>query len=994
MNVLDRDRHDLVPGDASVVARFVLGAIRRTEHGRRFDGPGAGGPGRRDPLTVSLSAAQRTAVDRAIFALRRRGGVLLADRTGSGKTFLAIGLLEHALATASAERILITGPAGIAPQWIPLLRRAADAHGAHLFPVAGRRAMPARESARSAGPIVAWCSHALLSRGQWPAVIGSPDLVIVDEAHAFRNPGTRRHRALSWLCRDARVVLLTATPINNSLMDLYFLLRLFLGEGSMDDLGVPDLRAAFRAAAEARGPLRAPLDAVVDAVTVRSDRGPRSDRSPRSGRWRARSGGKPGPAMLAARRPAVVRPVAVRYDLDSTGNSVGRVLETIRHLELVPYRISRSGSGLLSPTLIRFGLVKRLESSTAAFRDSARSISHYLAAFADAAEEGFWLRPSLRRGSGDWVPDQILMAPLALPGLPEHVDPERVAASSRADAMHLRGAADLLSDSDGGMDGKTARLLELVNGALAGAKVLIFTEYRATANHLWRVLRGHRRVGLIHGSRATIGELPVHRRDVVLRFSPLSNGARVGAGEEVDVLIATDVLAEGFNLQDAADVVSYDLPWNPVRLIQRVGRIDRYGSIHDRITCYNFMPDHDLDSFLELLDRVADKLEIIRHGPGRGAAGPGLDGIGRWRPVSPFVGRTRAPLGEGLDPSIGPTGRPGRSASPARPIRPHWPDRRPARSRVIDRNLLEELANDGPGLFDVFERAGDPIAGLGVTPDPGIAGRPSRGPVERPDPESGLQPDRVVGTFWIVVFESSGEYGLLIVRPGNGSPCVVADPRAAQRLLAQWAEDSGDVRAFVTGCRAEAHHIPPAGVAAPVSRDGPLLVGASTAVCGRNVVDDPAPAATGAPAGPEVCDPVLLRAVAAGTAALAWRMEHPPAARRLRMVRAIRDLLRVLALEPGGADPDLLARADRIVARLRTGLRSGVEMAVAGVVRDHIGRGVRGRPGQADRLVSALEAVTGVRRLEEASLSGASRPPRLIAVFESGSACPSVRTAG
>jgi hypothetical protein len=112
----------------------AIALLRRFRGGGREGGPRDPPPQRRDdlPRSVVLSRDQQRAVRSAKAALDRRGGVLLADRTGAGKTYLALALIEDALA-GGQHRILVTGPAALAPQWLPLLRRAARAHGARAF---------------------------------------------------------------------------------------------------------------------------------------------------------------------------------------------------------------------------------------------------------------------------------------------------------------------------------------------------------------------------------------------------------------------------------------------------------------------------------------------------------------------------------------------------------------------------------------------------------------------------------------------------------------------------------------------------------------------------------------------------------------------------------------------------------------------------------------------------------------------------------------------
>src|SRR5690606_16836020 len=158
-------------------------------------------------------------------------------------------------------------------------------------------------------------------------------------------------------------------------------------------------------------------------------------------------------------------------------------------------------------------------------------------------------------------------------------------------------------------DPKLARLHELLDHELRDEKTLIFTEFRETARYLWRSLRHRPGTALIDGGGAFLGQTPATRQSVITRFAPEANHTPPPPRHHhVDLLIATDVLAEGLNLQDARCVVSYDLPWNPVRLMQRIGRIDRIGSPHQTIFPYHFAPDQNLDELLHLSARLHAKL--------------------------------------------------------------------------------------------------------------------------------------------------------------------------------------------------------------------------------------------------------------------------------------------------------------------------------------------------------------------------------------------------
>lgn len=577
----------------------------------RFDGQ-AGQAFAAEPV-FDLATFQRDAVRRAETILERRRGVLVADAVGLGKTFVALALIERRLRVGGT--VLVAIPAALRRTWAGPLRRLARELGATLQVGAGGDAIPADPDRRRGA--IRLVSHTSLSRGAGP--VAPLDLVVVDEAHAFRNPGTRRYRSLAGLCRGAEVVLLTATPVNNALSDLYFQLRLFAGDASFRDVGVPDLRGAFEAA---RGGLAArPVLPVLRDVMVRRTRP----------FLREHYAGAAWPGGEAVRLPRRAAPRAVRYSMDPAGSGVfGDVASVLASLTLAPYRPAAyglaAGAGETPAELVRLTLLKRLESSVVAFRASVARQVRFLESFVDALGRGFLLLPGSRGSPRAADGDQLLLEPVALSACPAGAERERLEADARADLAALRGLLGRLRVGAGAADPKL-EALRLLLDELAGRKVVVFTEFRETARYLARALERRGAVGLVDGRGALLGGAPAGRREVVERFAPAANGApEPPARERVELLIATDVLSEGLNLQDAAHVVSYDLPWNPIRLVQRVGRVDRLGSPHGTVYPYHFVPERGLEELLGLLRRLRGKLRAIEDAvPGDDAV---LDGSG------------------------------------------------------------------------------------------------------------------------------------------------------------------------------------------------------------------------------------------------------------------------------------------------------------------------------------------------------------------------------
>ncbi|HEX6589415.1 MAG TPA: DEAD/DEAH box helicase [Longimicrobiales bacterium] len=497
---------------------------------------------------------QREAVTRARAILARRGGVLIADSVGLGKTHVARELLRPAF--EAGARVTVVGPAALARHW--------------------------RAALHSSGAFE-WCSYARLSRGRVSE--GRRDCVVFDEAHALRNPASMRYRRAHELARDAQVILLTATPVNNSVWDLYYLLRLFAGDRDFADVGVASLRSAFE---EARASVllgAAPsLLPVLRAVLVR----------------RTRASLLPD---VVRRFPEQRPPVPIYYAFGGhdSPDLLAEVGGAIPELAFPAHQERGPAPG----ELLRRSLFKRLESSVHALKRSVLRYDALLAACMRALDRGLLPDPRMHPAQDD---DQLAFDVLLHRPVQDQPRAGRLHSAIERERTLLQR---MLTALHGVPDEKLAALVALLAGPLADERVIVFTQFRDTARYLHGALARRFRVALIDGGGALLGLSPIERADVVRRFAPRANGAPPArAHEQVDVLIATDVLSEGFNLQDASAVVSYDLPWNPIRLVQRIGRIDRLGSTHSRIGSYHFLPG-DLDRYLGLLDRIAAKTSAI-----------------------------------------------------------------------------------------------------------------------------------------------------------------------------------------------------------------------------------------------------------------------------------------------------------------------------------------------------------------------------------------------
>ena len=311
-------------------------------------------------------------------------------------------------------------------------------------------------------------------------------------------------------------------------------------------------------------------------------------------RERVRTGYGTGPAVLSFPERAAGEAMRVGTAPDA-------------ELQELVTGIARLEVGGEAATLFRLLLLSQLASSLPAFRASLARFEAFLELGAAAAAEGTALgRHDFRRlfpaGSDD----------LQLPFFPLVLSPGPGAATER-DRDVVRGLRAVAASRD---DPKADALARLLDGRVG--KTIVFVQPRATVHHLMRRLRGHR-LAAVTGERGWFGSEPARREDVLRAFAPRAQGAPPPAlALETNVLVATDLLSEGLNLQDAARVIHYDLPWSPARLAQRVGRIDRAGSPLGRIETITFLPPRPLADALAMERRLVAK----RRMQSRAGAGP------------------------------------------------------------------------------------------------------------------------------------------------------------------------------------------------------------------------------------------------------------------------------------------------------------------------------------------------------------------------------------
>jgi superfamily II DNA or RNA helicase len=422
----------------------------------------------------------------------------------------------------------------------------------------------------TAGQVI---THEALSQSTIRPSAYPPGFVVVDEAHRFRNPDTVRYRNLATLVVGAPLLLVTATPVHNRLGDLFALFRLFLRDHALAGVGVPSLHRA------AHG------DDTLDAAALAAAAGRLTVARSRA---RVSAGYRAAPLQFPARCP----PEAIRV-----GTAPDRVLAAL------VAGIGRLRSGGPAAALFRLTLLRRLASSLPAFFASLERYAAYVDLAIAALGEGRALSAQTFQRLFPRAEDpdlQLALLPLLL-----EAGPSIAISDDRPLIATLR---ELRGDHS---DPKAAALDQLLHGRTG--KTIVFTEAALTARKLARFLGQGHRVAAVFGTAGRFAEVPATRAEVLAAFAPRAQGVAPPAPAlDTDVLIATDLLSEGLNLQDAARVVHYDLPWSPARLAQRVGRVDRLGSANAAIETVTFLPPEPVAGALRLEARLVAKARSQR----------------------------------------------------------------------------------------------------------------------------------------------------------------------------------------------------------------------------------------------------------------------------------------------------------------------------------------------------------------------------------------------
>lgn len=618
---------------------------------------------------------QRDAVLAIINKLQTYDGCILADSVGLGKTFTALAVIKYY--ESLNRNVLVLCPKKLSDNWTMYRNNQIN------NPIASDRlrydVLYHTDLSRKRGKTVTGMD---LETINW----GGYDLVVIDESHNFRNgedtataardDGTggtenRYQRLLNHVIRGGvptKVLMLSATPVNNRFRDLRNQLRLaYQGDpaGWSEKLGLSsNIEDVFKSAqgaftvwsklpVEERSTeaLTDSLDfdffKVLDQVTVARSR-------KHIQRYYDVSAIGPFPRR---NDPVSIYPKLSTLPNSTTYSEIANSLDLLKLAVYIPSHyllpsargkyedkngnLTTSGRETGVRKLMAANLLKRLESSISSFRLTLERVFSVMNQCLNTIEvfkaEGMATAKVDASSFGDGFDldyEDADFMDFSVGGKTQFdlrdLDWKSWEKDVRDDAQTIEGLLEMIRGIDAEHDDKLLRLEQLIAEKVenpinpGNKKTIVFTAFADTANYLYEHISefASRELGLgvaevtgSGGGKTNVEGVRGDLSEILTCFSPVSKDRdkvypRL-RGKDIDILIATDCISEGQNLQDCDFLVNYDIHWNPVRIVQRFGRVDRIGSKNDVIQLVNFWPDEDLDNYINLKARVENRMHAV-----------------------------------------------------------------------------------------------------------------------------------------------------------------------------------------------------------------------------------------------------------------------------------------------------------------------------------------------------------------------------------------------
>ncbi|TAF05622.1 MAG: helicase [Nostocales cyanobacterium] len=600
-----------------------------------------------DEISKQLADFQLVAVNNAVQNIRDYGGAFVSDVVGLGKSFIGAAIVKRFEQTERARSLIIC-PAPLVEMW--------DRYN-EIYQLNARiLSMGMLKEDEDSGFKV------LLEDYQYK----DRDFVLIDESHNLRNNNTQRYKVLeTFLAAGKRCCLLTATPRNKTAWDIYHQLKLFHQDDKTDlPIDPPDLKEYFQLVEKGEKK----LPELLSHILIRRTRNhilrfygfdAETQEKVDSTNFRPYIDGTRRAYVLVGNQPRFFPKrelETIEYSIEDTyqglyqelrqylGKSRKRQLLKPAKNELSygryglwnyvlkdkqkqePYNtLQRAGSNLRG--LMRVLLFKRFESSVYAFQETLKKLLLVHERFLTALVQGFIPAgeeaQTLLSEDDNQGEEQDIIDALRLVSDKYDLadfDSEKLQSHIEHDIKLFQRIISLVAPITPEKDAKLQTLMKWLNKPeLKTKKRLIFTQYADTAKYLYENLNPQ-------GKRDDIEVIysgsNKNKSRLVGRFAPKANKEyKFKTGEsEINTLIATDILAEGLNLQDGDLIINYDLHWNPVKLIQRFGRIDRIGSEKDVIYGYNFLPELGIERNLGLKQKLKNRIQEIHDTIGEDAA--------------------------------------------------------------------------------------------------------------------------------------------------------------------------------------------------------------------------------------------------------------------------------------------------------------------------------------------------------------------------------------
>ncbi len=605
---------------------------------------------------------QKDAVIGAIDKIETYGGCIIADSVGLGKTFEALGVIKYYQLRNS--RILVLAPKKLRDNWT--LYKQNDKRNILEADRLNYDVLNHTDLSREKG----LSGDIDLRSINW----GNYDLVVIDESHNFRNnPGKKKMSRYKRLMDDViksnirtKVLMLSATPVNNRMNDLKNQIA-FITEG--DDraflpFGIQSINQVMKdsqrrfsqwykntrpeeySASDLMSRLDGNYFKILDMLTIARSR---------------KHIEKYYDTTDIGKFPERLSPITLKPDIDSQNQfkDIVQLYDEISTLTLAAYSplayvrsekreeyeekydmetatgsvfrmVDREQSLIY---LMRVNLLKRLESSINSFRITLDKLIQFIDANLSQIEEHQNGRLDTDFGILDIDIDDVELEDYLVGGkikvLVQDVDQIRWRQDLQKDQRILNNLLANIKLINADRDAKLQQLKHIVKSKVEAPinadnkKVIVFTAFADTAKYLYNEIAEWIKeeealyAALVTGSGDNKTNMPGVKGDLISvlnNFSPKSKKRETltpEATEEIDILICTDCISEGQNLQDCDYLVNYDIHWNPVRIIQRFGRIDRIGSTNERIQLVNFFPNVELDSLMDLIARVQGRMVML-----------------------------------------------------------------------------------------------------------------------------------------------------------------------------------------------------------------------------------------------------------------------------------------------------------------------------------------------------------------------------------------------